>query len=82
LLNALYNGRHCVVNDEMVSGTVLKEMCHVVNSTGEFKERIQLLYPQPFSADEKKFRRKLLHAEFSNEANARQMVEWIWNEHV
>jgi hypothetical protein len=78
LLNALYNGRHCVVNDEMVSGTVLKEMCHVVNSAGEFKERIQLLYPQPFTADEKKFRKKLLQAEFSNEANAKQIIQWIW----
>ena len=82
LLNALYNGRHCVVNDEMVAGTVLKEMCHVVNSAAEFKERIQLLYPQPFSADEKKFRKKLLQAEFSNEENASQIVQWIWNEYI
>jgi hypothetical protein len=81
LLNALYNGRHCVVNDEMVSGTVLKEMCHVVNSAAEFKERIQLLYPQPFSADEKKFRRKLLQTEFSNEGNSKQIVQWIWGDY-
>jgi hypothetical protein len=65
----------------MVAGTVLKEMCHVVNSVSEFKERIQLLYPQPFSKDEKNFRRKLLQAEFSNETNAKQIVQWVWSDY-
>src|ERR1044072_8507006 len=50
LLNALYNGRHCLVNDAMVSGTVLKELCHVVKGASEFQERIQLLYHQPFTS--------------------------------
>lgn len=80
LLNALYNGRHCVVNDAMITGNSLKDMCHVVNSAEEFKERIQLLYHQPFSKEEKLYRQKLLAAEFSNEKNAKQIVRWIWKE--
>ena len=32
LLNALFNGRHCVVNDQMVAGTPLGILCHVVNT--------------------------------------------------
>jgi len=79
-LNALYNGRHCVVNDNMITGTSLKDICHVVNGADEFKERIQLLYHQPFSKEEKLYRQKILHTEFSNEKNAKQIVEWIWNE--
>ncbi len=79
LLNALYNGRHCVVNDAMIAGTVLKDLCHVVNNADEFAERIQLLYHQPFSVEEKDFRKKILQTEFSNEANAKQIVEWIWD---
>ena len=55
-------------------------MCHVVNDISEFKERIQLLYHQPFTSEEKNFRKKILLNEFSNEANAKQMIEWIWNE--
>ncbi|MBV9963008.1 MAG: glycosyltransferase, partial [Parafilimonas sp.] len=70
LLNALYNGRHCVVNNAMVTGTALKELCHVVNDGSEFVERIQLLYHQPFTLDEKNFRKKTLTAEFSNTDNA------------
>jgi hypothetical protein len=82
LLNALFNGRHCVVNDAMIDGTTLKDMCHVVNDVSEFKERIQLLYHQPFTAEEKAFRKKILYTEFSNETNAQQMVEWIWGTNV
>ncbi|HEX5150916.1 MAG TPA: glycosyltransferase [Parafilimonas sp.] len=82
LLNALYNGRHCVVNDAMITGNSLKNMCHVVNSADEFKERIQLLYHQPFSKEEKLYRQKLLETEFSNEKNAKQIVQWIWKDQV
>ncbi len=80
LLNALYNGRHCVVNDAMIADTAFSSTCHVVNSAEEFKERIQLLYHQPFSKQEKKFRQDILQKEFSNEANAKQIVQWIWDE--
>jgi len=82
LLNALYNGKHCVANDAMVAGTAVKELCHVVNSTGEFKERIQLLYHQPFTLDEKNLRKKILQAEYSNETNARKIIEWVWTDYV
>ncbi len=78
LLNALYNGRHCVVNDAMIADTSFSSICHIVNSAEEFKERIQLLYHQPFSKDEKKFREDVLQKEFSNETNAKQIVKWVW----
>ena len=80
LLNALYNGRHCIVNNAMISGTALEQMCHIVNSAEEFKERIQLLYHQPFTFDEKNFRKKILQQEFSNETNATMIIKWIWGD--
>jgi hypothetical protein len=82
LLNALYNGRHCIVNNANIAGTVLTETCHEVNTANEFKERILLLYHQPFTTEEKKFRRQILENEFSNEKNAKQIVEWIWEKEV
>lgn len=78
LLNALYNGRHCVVNDEMVEGTPLKNLCHAVNTPNEFVERISMLYHQPFTVKEIELRKQHLTHEFSNQANAKQMVKWIW----
>lgn len=80
LLNALFNGKHCVVNDAMVAGTELIELCHVVNDAGEFAERIQLLYHQPLTIGEKNLRMKILQTEFSNQANAQKIVHWIWND--
>lgn len=79
LLNALYNGRHCVVNDEMIDGTPLNDLCHIVNTPGEFAERISMLYHQPFTEKEIELRKQQLTKEFSNQANAKQMVKWIWN---
>jgi len=78
LLNALYNGRHCVVNNLMIAETSLQDLCHVVDTANEFKERIQLLYHQPFTTGEKKFRSNFLQTEFSNKANAQQITNWIW----
>ena len=77
LLNALFNGRHCVVNEPMVKGTSLESLCHVVHTADEFKERLSMLYHQKFTAEEKAFRQQNLYAAFSNEANAKQMVKWI-----
>ncbi|MBS1745746.1 MAG: glycosyltransferase [Bacteroidetes bacterium] len=78
LLNALFNGRHCAVNDAMIEGTHLDAMCHIVNDASEFKERIQLLYHQPFTTEEKEYRKQILMKEFNNNANALQLVKWIW----
>ena len=78
LLNALYNGRHCVVNNDMIKDTGLKDACHVVNTASEFKEIIQQLYHQPFTEEETQLRKKILHHQFSNTANAQQMVGYIW----
>jgi len=78
LLNALFNGRHCVVNTGMVESTQLTELCHVVNAAEEFRERISMLYHQKFTAEEKEFRKEILQQHFCNEANAKQMIKQIW----
>lgn len=82
LLNALFNGRYCVVNNQMTEGTQLGMLCHIVNDADEFKERLSMLYHQKFTAEEKKFRQQSLYSAFSNETNAKQMVKWIWETYV
>lgn len=78
LLNALFNGRHCVVNTGMMESTQLAELCHVVNTAEDFRERISMLYHQKFTAEEKEFRKNILQQHFCNGANAADMIKQIW----
>ncbi|HLY70407.1 MAG TPA: glycosyltransferase [Puia sp.] len=78
LLNALYNGRHCVVNDETIKGTQLQSACHVCNDDYSFKEKIENLYRKPFDFEEAQWRQELLSKHFNNEKNAEQLIKWIW----
>ncbi|MEO7210618.1 MAG: glycosyltransferase [Chitinophagaceae bacterium] len=82
LLNALYNGRHCVVNSEMADNTGLDELTHIKKTASGMKQLIEQMYYQPFLLSEIKTRKKLLEAMFDNNKNAEQVVEWIWGENV
>ena len=78
LLNALYNGRHCVVNPAMIRGTGLSNICHIADGPYKWMKLITDLYQQPFTAMEREKRSKVLQAQFDNGCNARQMIRWIW----
>jgi hypothetical protein len=78
LLNALFNGRHCVVNRASVDGTGLESLCHIGSDALTFKQIITKIYHQPFSSDEICRRRELLGSCFNNERNAEQLIRWIW----
>ena len=72
LLNALYNGGHCVVNKAMVAGTGLENLCHVGNTAVSMNTIISQLFHQPFSVKEKGFRSVTLDMQFNNTANAQK----------
>jgi hypothetical protein len=78
LLNALFNGKHCIVNNAAVEGSGLEEGCHLAERPEEFKKLIKELFQQPFSEEETEHRQGLLHDLYSNETNARQLIAWIW----
>lgn len=78
LVNALFNGRHCVANPSTVDGTGLETACIVAHDTADFRQIISKMYQQPFTETELLARKQLLTGMFDNEANARQMVKWIW----
>ena len=80
LLNALFNGRHCIVNNATVTGSGLEMACHTGSSANAFREIIGQLYHQPFTSEEIEIRKRLLSGMFNNEANAKKHVEWIWGE--
>ncbi|MBI1781943.1 MAG: glycosyltransferase [Sphingobacteriales bacterium] len=78
LINALYNGRHIVVNDEMVCSTNLESACHVGNNAAGMKSIIVQLYHKPFTEDEIKLREKLLNTYYNNDNNARKLIPWLY----
>jgi hypothetical protein len=78
LLNALFNGRHCVVNEATVLSTGLEPACHIGNNATAFKSLIVQLYHQPFAEEEIRLRKKLLCPNFDNNKNAQRLIQWIF----
>ncbi len=78
LVNSLFNGRHCLVNEATVAGSGLESACHIGTTANAFREIIAQLYHQPFTEHEIILRKKLLKGMFNNEANAKKQVKWIW----
>ncbi|HAI82062.1 MAG TPA: hypothetical protein DCL43_00200 [Chitinophagaceae bacterium] len=64
----------------MIEGTHLKDACIVANTAKEMQSAVEQLFNQPFSESDIAIRKQLLEAHYSNEANAKQMVQWIWGE--
>lgn len=60
LLNSLFAGRHCLVNDKMLHGTGVEAACTVANSGPQFIYAIQKLIQQEFTDAERKKRKSLL----------------------
>ena len=77
LINALFQGRFCVVNETMVSGTGLDHLCSVCDSGAAICQTIVALMKIPFGPDQIEQRRATLEAEFSNQANARKLMALI-----
>jgi hypothetical protein len=77
LLNALFRGRFCVVNDHMVSGTGLEHLCIVRNSAAAIRQSLEALLNAPFTDNKIEERREYLEANFSNTENARKLISII-----
>ncbi len=78
LLNALFNGRHCVVNAEAVEGTGLQEVCHLAEGAEEFKVIIENLYERPFTFLDLQLRREKLLNQYDNHQTASLLIAQIW----
>ena len=78
LLNSLYNGRHCLVNEAGSEGSAVQELCHVAGTAAEFKKTLSKLFQQEFTAAELEERKKILASLYDNEKNARQLIAWIY----
>lgn len=77
LLNALFNGRFCLVNPEMTRGTSLEELCCVAASPSEFKAEIKRLLSLEFTDDLIVERESLLQQKYSNQNNCNLLLEML-----
>jgi hypothetical protein len=80
LLNALFNGRHCIVNSEAVEGTGLERLCHLSDGADHMRSLISELYAQPMQSDEIRERQKVLTCLYNQQENVNKLVDAIWQE--
>jgi hypothetical protein len=76
LLHALYAGRHCLVNPEMVYGTGLEDLCTVAAGNEEMLAELNRLMVRPFTLKMLQERKKALK-EYSNRASAEKIIRML-----
>lgn len=79
LLNTLYNGRFCLVNDEMIRGTALDALCETGNSPGEIKTKLNKLSGKEFILEEAALRADLLKEKYDNQVNGGRLIDLVYN---
>jgi hypothetical protein len=77
LLLALYAGRHCLVNRNMIGGTSLAPLCQVAETAEEMVSEINRLMALPFTEEMAEMRTQFLYANYSNETNARKLIDLL-----
>ena len=78
LLNALYNGRHCLVNKAGVEGSGLERLCSMAEDAEDFKTSISYLYNIPYNQQENTQRQEVLHSLYDNSKNVVKITDVFW----
>ncbi|MGB0431769.1 MAG: hypothetical protein ACPGLV_14945 [Bacteroidia bacterium] len=78
LLNALYKGRYCLVNEHMVINTGLESIVDLANSSDEFVRKIEQLINRQFGENEIAKREPLLKNHFSNQKSAQSIIKHLY----
>ncbi|MEZ5082686.1 MAG: glycosyltransferase family 1 protein [Bacteroidales bacterium] len=82
LLNTLYRGRFCLVNDKMLNGTGLDSLCDIGNDASELKERLKEIFTREIEINEIEKRKEILYSRYSNDINADKLVSLVFeNDH-
>lgn len=78
LLNALYNGRFCLVNEDMVRGTSLELLCVLAETPEQFISEIKRLMDEDFTEDDVEERDDALKELYQNEKNVQILIQSIF----
>lgn len=60
LVNALYEGRHCLASSKMVEGTDLDSACHIADTVKEMNDKLSVLMETEFDTAELQKRKKIM----------------------
>ena len=77
LLNALFNGRYCLVNPGMVSGTELGDLCEIGTNALELRQKVTELMHQSFNEERLSLRREKLLKWHSNKENCIRLLNLL-----
>jgi glycosyltransferase involved in cell wall biosynthesis len=77
ILNALFNGRFCLVNKEMVSGTELAGICEIANNPETIREKAEELMNLSFTSEMIFERKDLLMQWHSNKENCKTLMNLL-----
>lgn len=77
LLYALFNGRHVLVNNEMLHGSGLEQACHIATDNLQFIGAIKNLMELPFTDADVANRSEILAKDYNNLANAKRLLTYL-----
>ncbi|MDP2724556.1 MAG: glycosyltransferase family 1 protein [Bacteroidales bacterium] len=77
LLNNLYNGRFCLVNDKMLSGSLLDELCVIANNEATIKRKIKSLFRKDFKENLIQERYQILGNMYNNGHNVDHLIRLL-----
>lgn len=77
LLNALYLGRHCLVNSKMLYGTGLDDLCLIADTDDALVEMLNSYIDRPFTESDISGRAAVLDRLCSSSAGADKIIEFI-----
>lgn len=76
LINTLFSGRFCLVNDKMIQNTGLEKLCSIANSEKEFIEQISAIAKKDFTEEHIIERKSLLNS-FDTSVNAQKIISLL-----
>ena len=78
IVNALFHGRHCIVNNAAVKGSGVESICHIVKTPQQFREAVKKYSALPIGEEEIDARKKVLTDIFDEDRNCEKLIQQIW----
>ena len=74
LIESLFSGRFCIVNNKMVDGTMLEPLCEIGNTAGELIIKTKQILSHAFDDAKIREREELLKP-YNNSINAKHLTD-------
>ncbi|MCC6290435.1 MAG: glycosyltransferase [Chitinophagaceae bacterium] len=78
LLHALFCGRHCIVNNMMIEGTGLEDICVIAQNEKEFIKQVAAYFFCSFTFEDIVSRQQLLTKLYNNKKNSNTLINHIF----